>query len=372
MPSTLSAEDHQFLNRAVEASVRIAVLGLLLIWCFQIARPFVQPIVWGVIIAIASHPAYVRLGRALGGRERLAAGMLVVGALLLLIVPSVLLSTSLISSATELASELHEHKINIPPPPASVATWPIIGDEVYGIWSTASRSLEAALGPLTPQLKVVGQWILATGATAGFGLVVFAIAIAIAGVLLSSGDRASEAARGVARRLLLERGDEFVDLARATVQSVTRGILGVALIQAVMSGIGLLIVGVPAAGLWALLVLLMAVVQLPTALLLLPIVIYVFSTSPTWVAILFAIWAVIISLSDNVLKPILLGRGVDVPMLVIFIGAIGGFMLQGIIGLFVGAVVLSVGYTLFRAWVQEVPAAGGPVGIPEAVQSGGD
>jgi predicted PurR-regulated permease PerM len=116
----------------------------------------------------------------------------------------------------------------------------------------------------------------------------------------------------------------------------------------------------------------MAVVQLPTALLLLPIVFYVFSTSPMWVAIAFAIWSVIISLSDNVLKPILLGRGVDVPMAVIFIGAIGGFMLQGIMGLFVGAVVLSVGYTLFRAWVQEVPTASGPVGTPEAVQSGGD
>lgn len=370
MPPTLSAEDRQFLDRAVEASVRIAVLALLASWCFQVARPFVQPVIWGVIIAVASQPAHVRLTRALGGRNRLAAVTLVVGALLMMIVPSVLLSTSLISSATDLAHQLHGREIKLPPPPASVAHWPIVGAQIYGIWSTASSSLEAALGPLTPQLKVVGEWILSTGATAGFGLVVFALAIGIAGVLLSNADAAAQVARGVARRLVRERGDEFVDLARATVQSVTRGILGVALIQAILSGIGLLAAGVPAAGLWALLVLLVAVVQLPTFLVLLPVAVYVFSTSATWVAIAFAIWAVIISLSDNVLKPMLLGRGLDVPMLVIFMGAIGGFMLQGIIGLFVGAVVLSLGFTLFQAWIRDVPPPSDPAEVGEPDRGG--
>jgi predicted PurR-regulated permease PerM len=183
----------------------------------------------------------------------------------------------------------------------------------------------------------------------------FALSIVIAGVLLSYGDRATDTARRIARRLVQERGDELVELTGNTVQSVTRGILGVALIQAVLAGIGMLVAGVPAAGLWTLLVLLMATVQIPALLLLGPIIVYVFATSSTAVAVLFAIWSIAVSLSDNVLKPLLLGRGVDVPMLVIFMGAIGGFILEGIIGLFVGAVLLAVGYTLFRAWLEDVP-----------------
>lgn len=352
MPST---EDRAFLKRALETSIRIGLIALLVIWCFQVVRPFIQPIVWGIILAIAVHPAHLRLGRVMGGRERLAATILVVGSLLLLIVPSVMITTSLVESATELAGKLEEGEIKVPPPPAAVADWPIVGERLHALWTKASRNLEAALGQASPLLKAIGHWILSSAAAAGFGIVMFALSIVIAGVLLSYGDRATDRARRIARRLVQERGDELVKLTGDTVESVTRGILGVALIQGLLAGIGLLVAGVPAAGLWALLVLLMAVVQIPTVLLLGPIIVYVFATSSTVIAVLFAIWSTAVGLSDNVLKPMLLGRGVDVPMLVIFMGAIGGFILQGIIGLFVGAVVLAVGYTLFQAWVEDVP-----------------
>ena len=204
-------------------------------------------------------------------------------------------------------------------------------------------------------VKAIGLRLLEGGAAAGFGIVMFALSIVIAGVLLSYGERATDAARRIPRRLVPERGDELVELTGNTVQSVTRGILGVALIQAVLSGVGLLVAGVPAAGLWVLLILLLAVVQIPTLLVLAPIIVYVFATGSTVVAALFAIWSIAVGLSDNVLKPMLLGRGVDVPMLVIFLGAIGGFILQGIVGLFVGAVVLAVGFTLLKAWIEDVP-----------------
>ena len=348
-------EDRAFLRRALETSIRIGLIALLVIWCFQVVRPFIQPIVWGIILAIAVHPAHLRLGRVMGGRERLAATILVVGSLLLLIVPSVMITTSLVESATELAGKLEEGEIKVPPPPAAVADWPIVGERLHALWTKASRNLEAALGQASPLLKAIGHWILSSAAAAGFGIVMFALSIVIAGVLLSYGDRATDRARRIARRLVQERGDELVKLTGDTVESVTRGILGVALIQGLLAGIGLLVAGVPAAGLWALLVLLMAVVQIPTVLLLGPIIVYVFATSSTVIAVLFAIWSIAVGLSDNVLKPMLLGRGVDVPMLVIFMGAIGGFILKGIIGLFVGAVVLAVGYTLFQAWVEDVP-----------------
>jgi len=349
-----SSEDRAFHKRALEASIRIGLIALLVIWCFEVVRPFIQPIVWGIILAIAIHPAYLRLGRVMGGRERLAATSLVVGSLLLLIVPSVMITTSLVESATELAGKLREGEVKIPPPPTAVADWPIIGGGLHALWAEASRDLEAALRQAQPLLKAIGRWMLSGGATAGFGIVMFALSVVIAGVLLSYGEQATDTARRIARRLVDERGDELVRLTGDTVESVTRGILGVALIQGLLAGIGMLVAGVPAAGLWALLVLLMAVVQIPTVLILGPIIVYVFATSSTTIAVLFAIWSLAVGFSDNVLKPMLLGRGVDVPTLVIFMGAIGGFILQGIIGLFAGAVVLSVGYTLFKAWLEDV------------------
>ena len=349
-----SCEAGAFDKLALEASIRIGLIALLVIWCFEVVRPFIQPIVWGIILAIAIHPAYLRLGRVMGGRERLAATSLVVGSLLLLIVPSVMITTSLVESATELAGKLREGEVKIPPPPTAVADWPIIGGGLHALWAEASRDLEAALRQAQPLLKAIGRWMLSGGATAGFGIVMFALSIVIAGVLLSYGEQATDTARRIARRLVDERGDELVRLTGDTVESVTRGILGVALIQGLLAGIGLLVAGVPAAGLWALLVLLMAVVQIPTVLILGPISVDIFATSSTVMAVLFVIWSLAVGFSDNVLKPMLLGRGVDVPTLVIFMGAIGGFILQGIIGLFAGAVVLSVGYTLFKAWLEDV------------------
>ena len=203
-----------------------------------------------------------------------------------------------------------------------------------------------------PQIKELGLWLISSMGHLGVGLFMFIVAIVIAGVLLPNAERATRLAERVAMMVTGPRGAELVGLAASSVRSVTRGILGVSAIQAILAGLGMLAAQVPAAGLWTLLVLLVGVAQLPTLLVLIPVAIYVFSVSSTTVAVLFAIWALIVGLSDNFLKPLLMGRGVDVPMLIIFVGAIGGFMWEGILGLFVGAVVLAVGYTLFTAWLK--------------------
>ncbi|MEJ2177286.1 MAG: AI-2E family transporter, partial [Gammaproteobacteria bacterium] len=181
----------------------------------------------------------------------------------------------------------------------------------------------------------------------------FVVSILIAGVLLANDAGGGRAARAVATRLAGERGTTAVERAVATVRSVTLGILGVAMIQALLASLGMLVVGVPGAGLWALLVLILAIVQLPTILVLGPIIVYVFSTSTTVTAVVFAIWSILVGISDAFLKPLLMGRGVDVPMLVIFIGAIGGFMTSGIIGLFLGAIILALGYKLYLIWLDQ-------------------
>jgi predicted PurR-regulated permease PerM len=197
------------------------------------------------------------------------------------------------------------------------------------------------------------------------------LSLVVAGAILANREAAASFAYTLGRRLAGSRGDELMELARSTTMGVASGIIGVALIQAVLAGIGFLGAGVPAAGLWAMLVLVAAVVQLPVALVMIPIVVYVFSAESTTVFAVFLIWSTFVSLLDNVLKPLLFGRGVEVPTLVIFIGAIGGMMNSGIIGLFTGSVVLAVGYKLFQSWLyseQELEADSGPDEVPTAGQ----
>ncbi len=302
---------------------------------------------------LESTPIYHRLKTALGGRARLAATLITLLALILLLVPTIMLSDSLIDTAQEFSAQLEDGTLRVPPPSESVRSWPVIGEPLHTFWSLASNNLAAALSKMTPQIKEYGIPLFSAAAGAGVGILKFVVSIIIAGVLLANGAGGGQAARAIAVRLTGERGNKFVALAGATVRSVALGILGIALIQTLLASLGFLIVGVPGAGLWALLILILAVVQLPTLLILGPIIVYVFSTSSTVIAVVFAIWCILVGISDTFLKPLLLGRGVDVPMLIIFIGAIGGFMTSGIIGLFVGAIIFSLGYKLFLEWLDE-------------------
>jgi predicted PurR-regulated permease PerM len=349
-------DEKVFVNRALEAAIRIGVVVLLVAWCFQISRPFIVPIVWGIIIAVAVYPGYRRLLPLTGGRAGVSATLCAFLLLVLFIVPALLLVGTLIDSAKTLATDLSNGTISIPLPPENVSTWPIIGKPLARFWHLASTNLRNALTEIAPQLKSVGSWLLSAAAGTAFGVLKFIFAIIIAGVLLSRSEGGYGFAESFAARLAGERGADFVSLATATVRSVTRGILGVALIQSLLAGLGFLVVGIPAAGLLAMICLFLAVIQVGPGLIIIPTVIYVFSTSNTLPAVLFMIWSIFVTLSDNILKPLLLGRGVDVPMVVIFIGAIGGFLSSGIIGLFVGPILLAVGYRLFKVWLDNSPS----------------
>lgn len=343
--------ENRFVSQAVEAAVRIGMLFLLVAWCFEIVRPFIVVVAWAIIIATATHPAYSRLETAFAGRRTLAAVVFTLLMLVVLIVPMVMLSGKLVDTAHVTAEQLSTGSLSIPPPPDGVAEWPLVGRPLYRLWSMASHNLGSALEQIGPQLKSVGGWLLSAAAGVGVGLVQFLIAIIIAGVLLARADSSSRTAHAIAVRLAGNHGDAFADLAQATVRSVARGIIGVALVQTLVASIGFLAVGLPAAGVLSLLCLMLAVVQIGMLPILLPAAIYVFSTHDPLTASLFAAWCVFTAVIDNVLKPILLGRGVKVPMMVIFVGAIGGFIASGIIGLFVGAVVLALSYTLTVAWL---------------------
>ncbi len=345
------AYDKIMVNSMVESAIRIGLLFILLIWTFDIVRPFIIPIVWGGIIAIVLMPATLRLKQALGGRQKTAATLITLLSITAVIVPTVILSGSMLETGQTISQEIEKDQIEIPPPPAEVTEWPVIGESTHQFWSLASRNLDAALKKVEPQLKALGAWLIRAIGSGVLGILVFLVSLIIAGVFMSAADSVVAALKALATRVVGEKGPGWVDMSGATVRSVVRGVLGVAVIQCILAAIGLFMIKVPAAGLWAVVVLLLAVVQLPPALVLLPIIGYVFSYADTMPAIIFAFWSLLVSVSDSFLKPLLLGRGLDVPMPYILIGAIGGMVLDGIIGLFVGAVVLAVWYKLFKEWL---------------------
>jgi predicted PurR-regulated permease PerM len=355
-------DDKLFLARVVEATVRIGLIALLAVWCYRIMEPFVVPMIWGLIIAVAAYPGYVRLRALLGGRRVLASIVFVLIGMVVLVVPTVVLSGTLVNGVRELMDGFDHGTLQVPPPPAGVAGWPVVGEPIHAFWSGAADNLESALLEIAPQIRAAASWLIDAAAGLGVGLLQFVFAIVIAGVLLTQDEAGRRATYAIARRLAGERGVQFAQLAEATVRSVTRGILGVAFIQAVLAGLGFLAAGVPAAGLWALLCLLLSVVQIGIFPVVIPVLVYVFSKADPVTFVMFLVWSLFVGALDNILKPILLGRGVAVPMAVIFIGAIGGFLTSGIIGLFVGSVVLVLGYKLVLAWLYEDEE--GPPSVP--------
>ena len=342
-----------FVRNSVEASISIGLVAMLVFWCFVYIKPFVTPIIWGVIIAVAIYPVYQRLLAALGDRQGLAATLYTVFFLIILIVPTVLLAGTLVESVKYLATGFGNGTLAVPPPPESVGSWPLVGEPLVEFWSLASENIKEALQQIAPHLKVVGSWLLSTAGGTGLGILQFMVAIIISGFLLAKAKSGQHFALIIVKRFAGERGKQIIELVEATVRSVALGILGVAAIQAILAGLGFMVAGVPAAGLWALLCLLLSVVQIGILPVVIPIIIYLFNTADTFTAVVFLIWSVPVSLTDNILKPIFLSRGVKTPMAVIFIGAIGGFLASGIVGLFIGAVVLSLGYELFMNWVKE-------------------
>lgn len=343
--------------RVVDLLVRLAIVVGLLIWSFEILKPFLMMVIWGTILAIASTPLCGKLTVWLGGRRNLAAVFTCLALSMLVLVPSYFLTESLLGGITLVRENWEEGMFKVPPPTEQVKELPLIGGVVFQYWLLASTHLEELLVPLAPYLKPVGRWVLETSKGVGLAVLQFVFSVIICGVMLANLDRYKSAMASVARRLHASRGDDLLQEAIVTVRSVTRGILGVAFIQAVLVGIGLGVAGIPGAGLWTLLALILGIIQIGVSPILLLAVFYLFSTATTTKAVLFLLWALIVGPLDNILKPILLGQGSSVPMLVIFLGSLGGFIKSGLIGLFVGAVVLSLAYKLFVAWVSGNKAA---------------
>ena len=336
-------------NRSIYTALRIGFIALLLVWSFEIVKPFILPILWGIIIAVALFPMHKKLTSLLGDRKRVSSVIITLAFLALLIVPSVIFIESTADGIQNIAQQIEEGKSIIPAPSENINDWKIIGEPIYSTWLLASESIEDLARKFAPQLKEFAPKVLSIASGLGKTLLLFIISIIIAGAFLTSDKTAEKSAKSIFNTLIGTKGDGFVSLSVSIIRSVVQGVLGVAVIQAALAGLGFWAIDMPATGLWVLIILIGAIMQLPALLIMGPLAIYAFSFADTTPAILFAVWAVIVGLSDNILKPMLLGRGVDIPMLVILLGAIGGMMMSGIIGLFVGAVVLALSYKIFQA-----------------------
>lgn len=345
MPANTSPKPLDFFFRIILASI-------IIFWCFYIARPFLVLMIWSGIIAVALYPLFVWFKAKLKGRKILTASIMIVLVLALFVLPSIQIGHSLTKTAKEIKHELDSKELYFQEPPQKITEWPIVGDKIYSVWEDAANNLPGFIENYREPITSAGTWILKSLLGIMTDLVVSVFAIIIAGVLMVYGDSIYSFTEKFSKRLIGDRGHEYIITARDTIVSVVKGIILIGLIQATLAFAGFAIAGLPAAGLWAILILIAAIVQLPVLIITVPIIIYGFSFLNTTPAIIFGIYTFSIGLIDNILKPILLGRGLSTPMLVILIGALGGLAAHGIIGLFVGPVILSIGYRSLMLWIE--------------------
>jgi predicted PurR-regulated permease PerM len=351
---------------AVHVAVQIALIALLVYICSRIILPFMGILLWSVILAVMLYPLHLRLTARLGsGWSAFLIGLVGVAVVL---VPMIMMFTSLGSSIYALVSGIQNHSLTIPQPPIWLADVPVIGDKLSASWSLAATNMPQALAKYGEMLSKPAAWLASAAGGLVSGGLSFVLSILIAAVLVAY----AEGAAAFALRLLelfaggKARAAHLITLTTATIRGVALGVVGVAVVQSVLVGAGFFAIGLPAAGALTFVTLLLAIVQVPAVLVIVPVIAYVFTTETSTTAVIFAVWSIVAGLSDNILKPMMLGRGLEVPMPVILIGVIGGMLADGLLGLFVGPVLLAVAYVLLMEWlpqhsVDDAPPIEGPL-----------
>jgi len=355
----------------MDVLIRAGVVLAMVLLCYQILSPFVSLMVWALIMAVTLYPLHQYLAARSGGRQGLSATLLVLVAIALIVVPVGVLMNSLGESVQAFALRVQAGEIAVPAPYPGVEDWPVFGKRIHAFWLGAHNDLPATIAGLRPQVADLVKSTLNAVAGIGGGLLMFIAAFAVAGIIMAYGTAGSRASRAIFDRIAgFERGAEFMALSTATIRAVAQGVIGVAFIQAIAIGLALLAADVPWASALAALMLVLGIAQIPAAIITLPAIAYIWMGSghDTVQAIVYTVALGIAGMLDNVLKPLMLGRGVDAPMPVILLGALGGMGTGGILGMFVGAVVLALGYQIFMHWVENNPDRDGASNeqLPEA------
>lgn len=338
-------------QKPMDVYLRILIFSLLLVWCLLIARPFLVIIVWAIIIAVAVYPIYKLLLKLFKGRRGLAVASFLVVILTLAVLPSLKVASTIAGHTEQISAFIDNPKAQIPRPNVSVQDWPVVGEKLYKTWTGAYDNFESFVADHSEEVTKVAGWFVKGLGTVVADVIVSLFSLVIAGFLLYNSSYFFNGTMRFSERLIGDKGDKYVIVARDTIKSVVQGILLVAIIQAILAYAGFAIMGIKGAALFAVLVMILAIVQMPVILITVPMAIYGFTIAGGTAATIFAIYMLLIGLVDNVLKPVFLGRGVDIPMIVLLVGSLGGMVLHGILGLFLGAVVLAIGYQTYMLWI---------------------
>ncbi len=336
----------------IDLLLPLFLTALLIALCIQLLLPFVGLLLWTIILAICFNPLQEKmLTRGWKpGRAALVLGSVIVAVIL---IPTVIAAIHAAGSIPPLVQGIQEGTLHVRPPPASLEGLPLIGPKLHAAWAQAANDFPAFVRDNGAQLKDLSRWLLkqAGGMLGAVLLLVVAVILAAVALAYAKSLRAFFAAVFTRITGTRQQGEHLMDIIAATVRSVATGVIGVAFVQALLVGIGFFVAGVPFAGLLSLLAFLLGIVQFPVLIVTLPAIAWAFSALDTTPAIIFTVWSIVGGLSDAALKPLLIGHGLEVPMPVILLGVIGGVMAYGLVGLFIGAVILAVGYVLFREWL---------------------
>ncbi|MCK5816139.1 MAG: AI-2E family transporter [Flavobacteriaceae bacterium] len=339
-------------SQAIDVYIKIVVLSVLIVASYLIAKPFLLLIIWAILVAVTLFPFYEKVLNLFKGKKKgLVTTLFVVALLAIIVTPTVNIASSVVDSSKEIISSFNAGTIEVSPPNQSVKSWPLIGEKIFTAWNNASIDIQGFIQKHPDEVKSSAGWFFDSFTGLIGSVFLSLIALIIAGIFMSSAKGGYKTGLAFAEKMMTGKGEEIMSMCINTIRSVVKGILLVAIIQAILAFIGFQMIGLSMAGILAIIVMIGAIIQIPVTLIVIPIIIFVFSFADTTPAIIFTIYIIIVSLLDNFLKPMLLAKGLETPMIVILIGAIGGMMFLGILGLFIGPVILAISHRLYTNWV---------------------
>jgi predicted PurR-regulated permease PerM len=346
--------EKRLMSGLLDVLIRAGLIAAMAVLCYHVFAPFLHLTVWAIILAVALYPGHQAIARKVGSRQWLASTLILILGAVLIIAPTAVLMGLLGDSVHQLITNVRDNTLQIPPPHDSVAGWPIVGKKIHEMWALGHTDLPALVQSLQPKIGDLAKIGLAFVASIGGALLQLIAAFILSVIIMAFGEAAIRGSGAIFERIVgFGRAGRFANLSTSTIRAVALGVIGVALIQAIIIGLALFVARVPLAGVAAAIMLVLGIAQVPALIVTLPAIAYIWMSGDygTVEAVAFTIGLVLAGMADNVLKPLLLGRGVDAPMPVILVGALGGMATAGILGMFVGATLLALGYQLFMVWV---------------------
>ncbi len=352
----LIAVENRIVTKFMDMFIKFGMLLALASFCYTIFSPFLNLMLWGGILAVVIYPFHQRLAKRLGDKQGRTATLLIIFGIMLLVLPTVMMVSSMADNIGSLVERVTHNTLEVPAPSSSIANIPFIGHKIYDVWLKASTDLPSLIKSLQPHLGEVTKQVIHTLASISGSLLMSMFSFIIAGIIMAYGRAGAQSSVRIATRIAgRKRGAKLINICSSTIRAVALGVIGVAFIQALLVGTVMTFAGIPLVGILFILALILGIAQIPVLLVTGPAIAYLWMTGDngTLGNIIYTALLIVAGMVDNVLKPILLGRGVDAPMPVVLIGALGGMAMNGILGMFIGATLLSIGYRIFMAWVDE-------------------